>query len=343
MSENNPNSPKSSLTYAAYTIGIGSKTLRDHLIKEGAIEDVSYSGSVISINDDEVAYLKAKFQDSVPLSAVGGLLGVGGKIVKALMQQTLLPVWIKGGPDGEKHRYRILRSDLEAWVTELIEAQPLAEKLPSGSVLLKDAPLKTKAPINSIVESIRSGRVRVYGCFNGIPRFGGAILNLAEVIAVRPEDMTQKLGHWLGKTGSQSAVGTHRAKHDGDGRSPDLIRLPEIERLLGVGVRSVEKLSAAGFFGSKHNHKISRTQINEWVSSLSDGLRVLDETPPNAITIANAPRVYKANIVDLINAIHDRKVVAIGRLAGAAKFGGIILERSEVIKLIAEISALKSG
>jgi hypothetical protein len=147
-------------------------------------------GSAIVLDRDVIDALEAKIKDSIAFAHVPRLLGVGIKVVRALRNNNLLPIWVYGGHNGVKHRYMCIQTEIEEWVTSLIKHPKTLQTVPDHCITLAKA-VRKQVPISAIVAAIRSGDINIVAVLEGKSRFGGAIIPIAELIAARPPELQQ--------------------------------------------------------------------------------------------------------------------------------------------------------
>lgn len=176
------------LTDAAVQLGVCPRTLRKLLTVEGKCIHELRKGSAIVLARNLIDALEIKIKGSVPFSRVPELLGVGVKPAKSLRDQNLLPVWIRGGHNGIKHRYMCIREEIEEWVTSLIKHPKTVPTVPDNCVTIAKA-IRKQVPISAIVAAIQSGEINVVAVLSGKSRFGGAIIPVTELIAARPPEL----------------------------------------------------------------------------------------------------------------------------------------------------------
>jgi len=182
------------LVKAALKIGISSATLRILLSAEGKIREQKRKGSPITVSHADIARLARDYADSIAFTDLGRFFGVGGTIARKLRDASDIPIWIRGGKNGTKHRYLFRRGDLRAWVDRLVGDVRVLTQLPDNCLLLAETPLRKNFPVVDLVQAIRGGKLTIAGRLAGRPKFGGAILRIEEIEACMPDEMKTKLG-----------------------------------------------------------------------------------------------------------------------------------------------------
>lgn len=167
-------------------------TIRMLLSSEGLIRPIRQKGSPIRIKLSDAHRLATDLADSVSLTELGAIIGVGQTALVKLVRSNRVPVWIRGGTK-TKHQYIFRRKDVDRWLNSLVGTPPLTAKAERRLVSIADAPRAANLPINSIVDALTSGAIRTITATHPKRNFSNSYVDLDALRQHRSKNLSSRL------------------------------------------------------------------------------------------------------------------------------------------------------
>jgi hypothetical protein len=178
-------------------------TLRKLLAAEGLIRSEKRRGSPVMVHSGIAERMARDLDDSISLRSLADIIGVGGTSLVKLVRSGRVPVWMRGG-GRQKHQYMFRRSEVIAWLFNLIGHAISVEVIPGGMIRVADTPLAAHLAITVLVDAIASGQILVEAVLKGEQNLRGALVRLEAAKAYRkvlgPETAKDPLRNYIMKT-----------------------------------------------------------------------------------------------------------------------------------------------
>lgn len=172
------------LSEAAQMCHVRSGTLRKLLAAENLIRTKKRKGSPVMVPRAIAQRIARDLSDSVALKGAAEIIGVGGTSLIKLVRSGRVPAWMRGG-NQQKHRYIFRRTEVLAWMKDMIGHASTVVTTPDGMISVTDVPSATNVAITILVDAIASGQIRVERVLEGKPNLRGALVRLDAVRAHR--------------------------------------------------------------------------------------------------------------------------------------------------------------
>jgi hypothetical protein len=169
---------------AASMARVGFGTMRRLLATEGLISKKQRRGVPILVERATAARIAADMRQSLTLASLGRALGLSVTALKKLVRGGLLPVWVRGGVQGQ-HRYLFRGDDVLRWIETIIGAAPTVRGLPQGTVNLAHAPRRCSIAITVLVRAIVAGELKVVAVRGERRTFMSALVHIDAVFAYK--------------------------------------------------------------------------------------------------------------------------------------------------------------
>jgi hypothetical protein len=158
--------------------------MRAMLRTEGLIPKKQRRGVPVLVERATAERIAADMRQSLTLASLGGVLGLSVTALTKLVRSGLLPIWVRGGVQGQ-HRYLFRADAISRWIETIIGAAPTVRGRPQDTVSLADAPRYCSIAITVLVHAIVAGELKVVAVGGKRRNFTSALVDIGAVFAYK--------------------------------------------------------------------------------------------------------------------------------------------------------------